>query len=303
MNYIFDNAAIDPSTQRFSSLESLHDERSVRYLDRTGIGAGWRCLEVGGGSGSIANWLAGRVGDTGSVVVTDIDPRFLNRSSRRNVEVRRHDIATDPLPHDAFDLIHARLVLIHVADPWRAIGRLIAALKPGGWLVIEDYDPSVVDRSLPCGDAAAAELTIKVFQAMRTLMLTRGLDVEFARNLHARFVAMGLTAVGMEGHVAVRPGGSDGALLDLANLDQVREEADCTWIADRGRSRPDGNAASVAGICRPLPRDVQRVGTAAAGFGLVRFFRDESPRLRHRAEAARDSRARRRQCARSAWAT
>ena len=59
--------------------------------------AGWRCLEVGGGSGSIANWLADRVGDTGSVVVTDIDPRFLNRSPRRNVEVRRHDISTDPL--------------------------------------------------------------------------------------------------------------------------------------------------------------------------------------------------------------
>ena len=58
MNYIFDNAAVAPSSQRFSSLESLYDERSVRYLERTGIEAGWRCLEVGGGGGSIANWLA-----------------------------------------------------------------------------------------------------------------------------------------------------------------------------------------------------------------------------------------------------
>ena len=127
-------------------------------------------------------------------------------------------------------------MLIHVPDPWRAIGKLIAALKPGGWLVIEDYDPSVVDRSLPCGDAAAAELTIKVFQAMRTLMLARGLDVEFARNLHARFVAMGLTAVGMEGHVAVRRGGSDGALLDLANLNQVREEAIARGLLTAGEA-------------------------------------------------------------------
>jgi SAM-dependent methyltransferase len=225
LNYIFDNAAVDPTTQRFSSLESLHDERSIRYLERTGVGAGWRCLEIGGGSGSIANWLGDQVGGTGSIIVTDIDPRFLNRSSRPNVEIRRHDIATDPLEEDAFDLIHVRLVLVHVPDPWRAIHRLIAALKPGGWLVIEDYDPSLVDRGLPCANDAAAALTIKVFQAMRALMQARGLDAAFARDLYARFIAMGLIAVGMEGHVAVRPGGSDGARLDLANLNQVRDEA------------------------------------------------------------------------------
>jgi len=225
VNYIFDNAAVTPSSQRFNSLESLYDERSAHYLERTGLGEGWRCLEVGGGGGSIANWLAARVGDTGSVVVTDIDPRFLGLSPQPNVEVRRHDIGTDALVYDDFDLIHARLVLIHVADPWQAIRRLIATLKPGGWLVIEDFDPSFADRSLPCADGAAAELTIKVFQAMRTLMQNRGLDVEFARNLYANFAAMGLVAVGMEGHMDVRPGGSDGARLDLANLRQIRDEA------------------------------------------------------------------------------
>ena len=141
--------------------------------------------------------------------------------------------------------------------------------------MIEDYDPSVVDRSLPCGDAAAAELTIKVFQAMRALMLTRGLDVEFARNLHARFVAMGLTAVGMEGHVAVRRGGSDGALLDLANLNQVRDEAIARGLLTAGEADRMANAAPVAGICRPLAGHVQRVGTAAECLGLVQLLRDD----------------------------
>jgi SAM-dependent methyltransferase len=225
VNYIFDNAVVDPSVQRFNSLESLYDERSTRYLQQTGVGDGWRCLEIGGGGGSIANWLAGRVGDKGTVVVTDIDPRFLHRSSRANIEVRRHDIATDTLADDEFDLIHARLVLIHVPDPWRAIGRLIAALRPGGWLVVEDFDPSFADRTLPGADSTSARLTAKVFGAMRALMLDRGLDVEFARNLYPRLLAMGLVDVGMEGHLGVRPGGSNGALLDLANLRQIRTEA------------------------------------------------------------------------------
>ena len=102
---------------------------------------------------------------------------------------------------------------------------LIAALKPGGWLVVEDFDPSFAGRTLPSTDDAGTKLTAKVFAAMRTLMQGRGLDVEFARSLYARFVAMGLTEVGMEGHMGVRPGGSDGALLDIANLNQVRDEA------------------------------------------------------------------------------
>jgi SAM-dependent methyltransferase len=225
MNYIFDNAAESPGTQRFSSLESLYDEDTIRHLERTGLGAGWRCLEVGGGSGSIATWMADRVGDEGSVLVTDIDPRFLKPSPRPNVEICRHDIGADTLPDESFDLIHARLVLIHVSDPWGAIKRLVASLKRGGWLVIEDFDPSLIDRSLPCTGAEDAALTTKIFSAMRALMQDRGLDVEFARNLYAGFVALGLVEVGMEGHVAVRPGRSVGARLDRANLSQIRDEA------------------------------------------------------------------------------
>jgi hypothetical protein len=49
------------------------------------------------------------------VLVTDIDPRFIEARQRHtNVELRRHDIGTDPLPEHAFDLIHARLVQQHV---------------------------------------------------------------------------------------------------------------------------------------------------------------------------------------------
>jgi ubiquinone/menaquinone biosynthesis C-methylase UbiE len=225
MNYIFDNAAEGLSAQRLDSIETLYDERTIHHLERTGVGPGWHCLEVGGGNGSIASWLAGQVGDEGSVLVTDIDPRFLGRACDRHVEIRRHDIAIDPLASDYFDLIHARLVLIHVADPWNAVRRLTAALKPGGWLVIEDFDPCLVRRDLPCAHPDDATLSHKVFAAMRTLMLERGLNVDFARDLYANMVAMGLLDVAMEGHLAVRPGGSAGALLDRANLSQIRDEA------------------------------------------------------------------------------
>jgi hypothetical protein len=38
------------------------------YLTTVGVAGGWRCLELGGGNGSIAEWLAARSGASGSVM-------------------------------------------------------------------------------------------------------------------------------------------------------------------------------------------------------------------------------------------
>src|SRR4249920_2847968 len=100
-NYIFENAA-PKAGQRFSSLETLYDPWTIRHLEATGVGPGWQCWEVGGGGGSIAVWLAERCGPTGHALLTDIDPRFLVESTalgQPNLEVQRHDIVVDPLPH------------------------------------------------------------------------------------------------------------------------------------------------------------------------------------------------------------
>lgn len=225
--YIFDNAAEQPTTQRFASLEALYDPRTIRFLEATGLGPGCRCLEVGGGGGSIAAWLADRVGPAGHVLVTDLDPRFLAAlasADRPNVEVRRHDIAADPLPEGAFDLIHARLVLIHVPTAPAALARLVAALRPGGWLVVEDFDATFIDRAFPTADPADIVVR-KAFGALGTLLAARGAGYGWGRSLHRRLVGLGLADVGMEGHLAVRPGGSAGARLDAANFAQVGEAA------------------------------------------------------------------------------
>ena len=226
--YIFDNAAEAETAERFASLDALYNFRTFRFLETAGIAPGWHCLEVGGGSGSVAAWMAERVGPSGSVLVTDIDPRFMEGSAYRrpaHLELRRHDIGTDPLPEQAFDLIHARLVLLHVPQRQQALARLVAALKPRGWLVIEDFDGRLIDRTIPVPDAAAAAIFKRAGGALVRLMEERGFEVEWARGLYGRLKAAGLTEVGMEGHVAVCDGGSLGASLDAANFAQVRTEA------------------------------------------------------------------------------
>ena len=227
-SYIFENAAEAETAERFATLDTLYNFRTFRFLETAGIAPGWHCLEVGGGSGSVAAWMAERVGPSGSVLVTDIDPRFMEGSAYRkpaHLELRRHDIGTDPLPEQAFDLIHARLVLLHVPQRQQALDKLIAALKPRGWLVIEDFDGRVIDRTIPVSDAAAAAIFKRAGGALVRLMEERGFEVEWGRGLYSRLKAAGLTEVGMEGHMAVWERGSLGTSLDTANYGQVRREA------------------------------------------------------------------------------
>ena len=135
-DYIYDQG-FSEERARLAGIESLWDPGSQAVLDALGIAAGWRCLEVGAGGGSLVQWMAGR---GATVTAIDIDTRFLEQLAGDTVEVRRVDIRTGELPQREFDLVHARLVLEHLNDRRRILDRLAAALRPGGWLVIEDYD-------------------------------------------------------------------------------------------------------------------------------------------------------------------
>jgi trans-aconitate methyltransferase len=89
------------------------------------------------------------VGTGGHVVATDLQPHFLEAISASNLEVIRHDLLRDPLPERTFDLVHGRAVLAFLPQPAETLAKLVAALKPGGWLLIEepDYVSTIPDPS------------------------------------------------------------------------------------------------------------------------------------------------------------
>ena len=90
---------------RFSALEELFDAGTIQLLNERGVAGAWHCPEIGAGRGSIAAWLSERVGPTGRVIATDINTRFPDTLQRPNLEVRRRNIVTDPLPEHEFDLV------------------------------------------------------------------------------------------------------------------------------------------------------------------------------------------------------
>jgi len=217
--YLLDNASEKAGT-RMDVLARLYDPTSRRVLQGTGIAPGWRCLEVGGGGGSVARWIAERVGLTGSVLCTDLDTRIIEReraAAGANLEVVRHDIAQDPLPANSFDLAHARLVMIHVPQRELALEKMFKSLKPGGWLVIEDFDSASVqpDTKISC-----FETPLPTAEAVRQY-LTRHHDGYYGRRLHGRFRELGLVDVFAEGRMVMFDRQNGGADLMRVNFEQI----------------------------------------------------------------------------------
>lgn len=209
--YAFDNAA-PGERERLAGLETVFDPPTVHYLAAVGVGRGWRCLDVGGGGGSIAAWLCQRVGREGRVVATDLDTRFLEARARTHpqLEVRRHNILTDVLEEETFDLVHARLLLEHLPEAEHALTRMVAALRPGGWLVLEDLDWSAAAPD-PAVDSADAQLFLRTQSLWLGIMQRQGFDPAFGRQLPRLLRGHGLVEIAADGRTWVAQGGSPSA--------------------------------------------------------------------------------------------
>ncbi|MGW2328457.1 methyltransferase domain-containing protein [Streptomyces sp. NPDC001700] len=226
--YLLDNARAEAG-ERFVWLAELFDGVTRGHFDRLGVRAGSRCWEVGAGGTSIPEALAAAVGPTGHVLATDIDPSWLKAGD--GYEVRQHDIAADPPPEPGtFDLVHARLVLVHVPDRARALATMAAALRPGGWLLVEDADTAL--QPLACLDDSgpAQRRANRLRDAVRELLTGRGADLRYGRTLPRALREAGLADVAATGSFPV--GGLACDRLEAATIRHVRGELLAAGLAD-----------------------------------------------------------------------
>ena len=166
--YLLDNGQTE-AAERFDAFAALFDPTTFRHLEGLGIGPGWRCWEVGAGGTSVVSWLAKKVGPTGKVVATDIDISLLSAVARPPVEVRVHDVGAEESPGEGFDLVHARLVLVHVPDREGALRSMVNALRPGGRLLVEDGDPALQPLICPDEYGPEQQLANRLRQGFRKL--------------------------------------------------------------------------------------------------------------------------------------
>ena len=241
------------------------DPLTVRRIRLLTLPAGARCLEIGGGQGSIARWLCEHVGPGGHVTATDLETSFLSELRLPNLTVVRHDVRTGEFPESSFDLIHLRAVLMHIADRMAVLRRMASWLAPGGWLLVEepdfgmwlgDFDPDWAahpggwHEAFPSGSPSQG----------RALL----------RQIHQ----LGLTGIGADAELdVVQPG------TELAEFYQLSMAATAEALISAGVMSPAGAARLTA---RPMEPDFLACGFAHIGAwgqrpGAPRARADEEP--------------------------
>jgi len=219
--YLLTNDAPE-AMDRFTAFATLFDPSTFRHLDALGLAPGWRCWEVGAGGTNVVAHLAARVGPDGHVLATDINLSWAAGAAAPNVEILEHDVAAGTPPGGPFDLVHARLVLVHVPARDAALATMVGALRPGGVLLVEDADPAL--QPLSCLEETGPEqvLANRLRRGFRSLLAERGVDLAYGRSLPRRLREAGLVSVAADASFPVSDPASNH--LEAATINLVRDQ-------------------------------------------------------------------------------
>jgi SAM-dependent methyltransferase len=214
---------------RFDALAELFDASTFRHLTALGVGPGWRCWEVGAGGRSVPDRLAELVGVHGLVLATDIDIAWLDAAGPEQLTVLRHDVGVDDPPGTGLDLVHARLVLTHVPRRAEALAVMVAALRPGGYLVLEEADPGLQPLLCPDEYGPAQQLANRLRHGFRTLMAGRDAHLAYGRTLPRHLRELGLDGVGADAYFPITSPAC--TALEVATVVQIRDRLVAGGIA------------------------------------------------------------------------
>jgi SAM-dependent methyltransferase len=215
--YIF--ASIDAGERdRLRLLAQLLDPLHRKALSTTRIGPGLSSLELGAGTGTVSAWIAGTAGPTGQVLATDLNTEFLHQAAHPNVVVEQLDALRDPLPEARFDLITARALLHHLPGWAQVVKKCVAALKPGGSLVLVEPDAttSVLNTD---------PMHHRFWSAWCRWGGTEGVDYRIGHKLTGVMREAGLEVTDTSIDVPFYQGGSDWATLYAQTVDATMPRA------------------------------------------------------------------------------
>ncbi|HQR23325.1 MAG TPA: bifunctional demethylmenaquinone methyltransferase/2-methoxy-6-polyprenyl-1,4-benzoquinol methylase UbiE [Steroidobacteraceae bacterium] len=190
-------------------------------LSQTGLRPGQAALDVAGGTGDLAAGMARQVGDSGLVVLSDINAamlevgrgRLMDRGLMRNVRFSLANAECLPFEDESFDCVTIGFGLRNVTDKPAALASMRRVLKPGGRLLVLEFSKPVVPglkpiydtysfRVLPwlgrrvAGDADSYQYlaeSIRRFpdqETLRTMMADAGLEDCSYHNLSGGIVAL-----------------------------------------------------------------------------------------------------------------
>lgn len=206
----------DPELERLTVQARLLDPFTRALLRDAGVREGMRVLDLGCGYGDVSLLAAELVGPLGHVVGLDSAPVAVDAARRRtaalpNVEVMQGDLtqATFDAP---FDAAVGRLVLMYCPDPVEALSAVARWVRPGGPVVLHEFDLQVV-RSQPLAPLYEETLRL-IIEAVRLA----GANTDMGLGLHHVYRAAGLPAPAIRYEAVVSRRNDTAAFEMLAGL-------------------------------------------------------------------------------------
>lgn len=200
--YIFERNKEEQELLRLRMIEDALDPTTISHLQMTGISAGWRCLEVGAGAGSIAKWMGNAVGEGGEVVAVDTNTNHLRQVSNTPFRIVSDDFLEASI-EGAFDLAHCRYVLIHNRQSQALLEKLSALIKPSGCLVVEEPDftsARLLNKDPDLSQQRVNNAICRMFEQMQ-------LDPAYGLSLPAKIEAAGLQVQRVDSRIHLNRGG------------------------------------------------------------------------------------------------
>ena len=239
--------------ERLLGQAALMDQEARWLLDRLDVRPGWRAIDVACGPLGILPLLAERVGPAGEVVGLDREPEMLAhaeemlaRRDLHNVRLVHADATATGLPRAGFDLAHVRLLLVNVPNPADVLAELVALVRPGGVVAVQEVD--WISWQCQPGHPAWDRLR----DIMRQAWQAHGLDPFVGRRLPEMLRDAGLVDVEATAHAGIDPSGHFYQRLLLTFVDRFRPR-----ILDGGFA----TAAHLEGLTAALRRHLDDPGT------------------------------------------
>jgi len=133
--------------KRLALLEEVYGPDAARIMLSIGIPRGGHIADLGCGTGNSLRWFAERVGKEGEVTGVDLSAEQLaiakasaDSAGHRNIRLVEASVYETGLPRGAFDVVHCRFVLCHLARPMDALREMVALARPGGLVIVFDVD-------------------------------------------------------------------------------------------------------------------------------------------------------------------
>ncbi len=137
-------------------------------IDCSGVRRGQTVLDLAGGTGDLTAKFSRLVGETGKVVLADINESMLKMGREKlrnigvigNVEYVQANAEALPFPDNTFDCITISFGLRNVTDKDKALRSMYRVLKPSGRLLVLEFSKPIIEPLSKAYDAYSFHVII-----------------------------------------------------------------------------------------------------------------------------------------------